>query len=369
MSYNGSGTFVINSTGQPVVTGTVISSSTFNSLTADLGTGLSTAITKDGQTTTTAKIPFAQGLSAAVASNFAAGTVGAPSIYLSTDTTTGLYRIGANNVGFAVSGTKLLDLSSALMGITGALTVSTTLGVTGAITSSQSITSATTIISTIGNSGTAFSATSATTGYIRGTIANTSGDINYGVEGATANVLATGTTAYDAVVRAKLGLSLAYADGTVGLRISNAGAVTIPGTLGVTGLITATNTGIAVPTGATGTCHSGTYTPTLTNGTNVASSSPQVMQFMRVGNTVTVGGYINIDTTATGASSLRMSLPVPSNFTSSVDAGGVGSRPSTAANDAWNMYANSATDDIQIDGYSTTTAAENLFITLVYQVK
>ena len=75
MSYNGSGTFVINSTGQPVVTGTVISSSTFNSLTADLGTGLSTAITKDGQTTTTAKIPFAQGLSAAVASNFAAGVM------------------------------------------------------------------------------------------------------------------------------------------------------------------------------------------------------------------------------------------------------------------------------------------------------
>jgi hypothetical protein len=134
MSYNGSGTFVINSTGQPVVTGTVISSSTFNSLTADLGTGLTTAITKDGQTTTTAKIPFAQGISAAVASNFAAGTVAAPSIYLSTDTTTGLYRIGANNDGFAISGVKLLDLGSALLGITGALTVSTTLGVTGAAT-------------------------------------------------------------------------------------------------------------------------------------------------------------------------------------------------------------------------------------------
>jgi hypothetical protein len=134
MSYNGSGTFVINSTGQPVVTGTVISSSTFNSLTADLGTGLTTAITKDGQTTTTAKIPFAQGLSAAVASNFAAGTVGAPSIYLSTDTTTGLYRIGANNDGFAISGVKLLDIGSALLGITGALTVSTTLGVTGTST-------------------------------------------------------------------------------------------------------------------------------------------------------------------------------------------------------------------------------------------
>lgn len=58
MSYNGSGQFNINSTGQPVVSGTVISSSTFNALTADLATGLSTAITKDGQTTVTNNIPF-----------------------------------------------------------------------------------------------------------------------------------------------------------------------------------------------------------------------------------------------------------------------------------------------------------------------
>ena len=56
MSYNGSGTFNINSAGQPVVSGTVISSTAFNALTADLGTGLSTALTKDGQTTPTANI-------------------------------------------------------------------------------------------------------------------------------------------------------------------------------------------------------------------------------------------------------------------------------------------------------------------------
>ena len=58
MSFNGSGTFNINSAGQPVVSGTVISSSTFNTLTADLATGLSTCITKDGQTTVTANIPM-----------------------------------------------------------------------------------------------------------------------------------------------------------------------------------------------------------------------------------------------------------------------------------------------------------------------
>ena len=56
MSYNGSGTFVINTAGQPVLTGTTISSTTFNALTSDLATGLTTALTKDGQSTPTADI-------------------------------------------------------------------------------------------------------------------------------------------------------------------------------------------------------------------------------------------------------------------------------------------------------------------------
>jgi len=58
MSYNGTGTFNINTAGQPVVTGTVITSTAFNLLTADLATGLTTALTKDGQTTPTANIPM-----------------------------------------------------------------------------------------------------------------------------------------------------------------------------------------------------------------------------------------------------------------------------------------------------------------------
>jgi len=58
MSFNGSGTFNINSSGQPVVTNTVISSTAFNALTSDLATGLSTTITKDGQTTPTNNIPM-----------------------------------------------------------------------------------------------------------------------------------------------------------------------------------------------------------------------------------------------------------------------------------------------------------------------
>ena len=76
MSYNGSGTFNINTTGQPVVAGTVISSSAFNSLTSDLATGLTTAITKDGQTTTTARITFAQGITSSLSTDSSSVSTG-----------------------------------------------------------------------------------------------------------------------------------------------------------------------------------------------------------------------------------------------------------------------------------------------------
>lgn len=58
MPYNGAGTFTLYSPGNPVVTGTTISSTWANNTLTDLATGLSTALTKDGQTTPTANIPM-----------------------------------------------------------------------------------------------------------------------------------------------------------------------------------------------------------------------------------------------------------------------------------------------------------------------
>jgi hypothetical protein len=56
MSFNGTGIFYINTPGQPVVTGTTITSTAFNALTTDLATGLTNCLTKDGQSTPTANI-------------------------------------------------------------------------------------------------------------------------------------------------------------------------------------------------------------------------------------------------------------------------------------------------------------------------
>jgi hypothetical protein len=79
VSYNGSGTFNINSAGQPVVSGTVISSTAFNALTSDLATGLTTALTKDGQTTPTANIT----LGGYKITNLAAATLAADAVRFS----------------------------------------------------------------------------------------------------------------------------------------------------------------------------------------------------------------------------------------------------------------------------------------------
>ncbi len=57
MAYNGSGVFVLVA-GNPVVTGTTISSTWANNTLNDIATGLSTAVTKDGQSTPTNNIPM-----------------------------------------------------------------------------------------------------------------------------------------------------------------------------------------------------------------------------------------------------------------------------------------------------------------------
>jgi len=84
-----------------------------------------------------------------------------------------------------------------------------------------------------------------------------------------------------------------------------------------------TSSGIAV-TGniSASNLASGTYTPTLTNGSNVSSSTAGTGSYIRIGNQVT--GYV--DFIATGSSTalgdIGVSLPIASNFDSSTDVSG-----------------------------------------------
>lgn len=140
MSFNGSGTFNINSTGQPVVTGTVISSTAFNALTSDLATGLSTTITKDGQTTPTNNIPMGTfritGLGSGVA-----GTDAATVSQVQSATGTFLSVTGTNTITATVSPSLTVYSAGQMFGFvaantnTGATTINiSTLGAKSIVT-------------------------------------------------------------------------------------------------------------------------------------------------------------------------------------------------------------------------------------------
>lgn len=68
----------------------------------------------------------------------------------------------------------------------------------------------------------------------------------------------------------------------------------------------------------------GTYTPTLTNQTNVGSSVAYISQYSRVGNTVTVSGKVDITCIANSTvTELRLSLPIATVFTADQQLAGV----------------------------------------------
>lgn len=60
-----------------------------------------------------------------------------------------------------------------------------------------------------------------------------------------------------------------------------------------------------------------TWTPTLTNGANVAASTAFVCRYVRIGNTVWCSGQVNVDPTAAASTltSIDLSLPVASALT------------------------------------------------------
>jgi hypothetical protein len=61
--------------------------------------------------------------------SFADGAVGAPSVTFTSDPDSGLYRIGANNIGVAVNGAKVLDIATTGLTVTGSLNVANNNGI------------------------------------------------------------------------------------------------------------------------------------------------------------------------------------------------------------------------------------------------
>lgn len=109
---------------------------------------------------------------------------------------------------------------------------------------------------------------------------------------------------------------------------------------------------------------SGTYTPTLTNTTNVTSSTPTVTAYLRIGNVVHVAGTVTIQTTGVGTTELRMALPVASDFANASECAG------TLSNGAVHGYVNgNAANNVASFNFSAAGAVSSPYVFMfTYQV-
>lgn len=113
---------------------------------------------------------------------------------------------------------------------------------------------------------------------------------------------------------------------------------------------------------------SGTYTPTLTNTTNIASSTAYTCQYMQVGSVVTVSGKFDIDPTAAAATVMGISLPVASNFASEQQCGGTAVWNTSTNNAGGSIKADAANDRARLDFYANTDVSNSWFFTFTYLV-
>ncbi len=135
-SRNSSGTYSLPA-GQPVVSGTTISSSVHNALASDIATELTSSLDRSGRGAMLAPLQLTNGTNAA------------PSLTFATDPDTGFYRAGANNPAISAGGVQAQSWTTA------GSTFPLTLGVTGVLSTTHGIlaTQATTDTAALGAVG------------------------------------------------------------------------------------------------------------------------------------------------------------------------------------------------------------------------
>ena len=115
MARTGSGTMAVVNT---FVAGNTITAAGHNQNDVDIAAEITNSVAVDGQSTLTGQLKAAN------------GTVSAPGITFGSDLDSGWYRIGANNIGLALSGAKVVDYSTTGVAVTGTFSSSGAMTVT-----------------------------------------------------------------------------------------------------------------------------------------------------------------------------------------------------------------------------------------------
>jgi len=150
------------------------------------------------------------------------------------------------------------------------------------------------------------------------------------------------------------------------LTLQSAGTTVL--TLSTAGGVSIVRTSVTSPAAGDGNVFSGTYTPTLTNTTNIASSTPSACQYLRVGDVVTVSGQVTIDPTTAGACNMKMTLPVASNFGSSRQAGGTFATVTSGQADQGAIIGDATGDQFEFRFTAVNVASAIYAFNVTYQV-
>lgn len=113
---------------------------------------------------------------------------------------------------------------------------------------------------------------------------------------------------------------------------------------------------------------SGTYTPTLTNVANLDASTAYPCQWLRVGDTVTVSGKVDVNPTAPATpTQLTLTLPVASNFANDYECTGVAFSSNIAGQGAA-IRAEGTVNEAEMIWTSGDVTNQPMYFTFTYQV-
>jgi hypothetical protein len=173
--------------------------------------------------------------------------------------------------------------------------------------------------------------------------------------------VATAGIADDAVTNAKLAN---MADSTIKGRTSGAGTGD-PVDLTAAQVATIVATAVASALNLTAS----TYTPTLTNVTNLDSSTVLNGYYVRVGNIVVAAGAALVDATTNGlATELGISLPVASNFSSAFGFDVAGAAGSNTINQSGAIIGDATNDRARLQYIAQSAAAQVMWWVFMYAV-